>query len=149
MSIDPAADNRPATPEPPTGPVPTYDASAARVGRTWIVTIPGLPDGSTATTHGTTWREAKTNAGTRIRELLGPDVAFGVRLSPADPDADEAVQALVEARAALLHAEEAHRRALDHAARTLIAQGWTTRDAGHALHLSPQRISQLVPRKPA
>jgi len=134
------------TQEPHEDTVPVYDATATKVGKTWMVTIPGLPDGSTATTHGTTWHEAKRNTGTRLRELLGPGAEFGFRLSPSDPDADAAVTTLVEARANLLRAEEAAREAAEHAARILTAQGWTTRDAGAALGLSPQRISQLAPR---
>ncbi|MEU0938994.1 hypothetical protein [Embleya sp. NPDC005971] len=125
-----------------------YDATATRVGTMWMVDIPGLPDGSTAAAHGRTWPEAQKNAGDRIRELLGPDGgAFGVRLSPADPDADAAVQALVEARTALHHAEESAREAAEHAARTLTAQGWTTRDAGAVLRISHQRVAQLAPQQ--
>lgn len=133
-------------PEGP-GPVPSYTGYATRVGNTWVVEIRDLPDGRTATAHGRTWREAKTATGDRICEHLPAEHGvFGIHLAPADPDADAAIIALIEARAALLYAEQAVRDAARHAARTLIDQGWNNRDTGAALGLSHQRVSQIAPR---
>ncbi|WP_052385501.1 hypothetical protein [Streptomyces sp. NRRL F-2890] len=125
----------------------TYPATATRTGSTWTVTIHDLPDGHAAIAQGTTWGEAQTNAHDIVVDLLGAHpAAVIVSVAPADPDAAAAIQALIDARIARAAAEQAERDAARTAARTLTGQGWSTRDAGTALQLSHQRISQLASR---
>ncbi|MYS80333.1 hypothetical protein [Embleya scabrispora] len=149
MSTDALFDRPDVTDADPDGPapLPSYTGYATRVGNTWVVEIRDLPDDRTATAQGRTWREAKTATGNAIGEHLpaGHD-GFGIQLAPADPDADAAITALIEARIALVYAEQAVRDAARHAARTLIDQGWNNRDTGAALGLSHQRVSQIAPR---
>lgn len=129
--------------------VTTYTATAARTGSTWAVTVHDLPEGHAGSAQGATWAEAEANAHACVTGLLQADpAAVVVHLLPADPEAAAAVQDLTEARIARAEAEQAERDAARHAAATLTGKGWTTRDAGTALRLSHQRISQLAPRTP-
>ncbi|UGQ14993.1 hypothetical protein LO772_16325 [Yinghuangia sp. ASG 101] len=140
--LDPDWDN------PDHEPVPTYLGTATRVGKMWNVTVAGLPNGCAAQAQGTTWREAQDNTSTCVAELLGSDAppVYGVHIAPADPQAAQAIKDLAEARRALVLAEQAVRDKTRHAARVLVDQEWSTRDAGQVLRLSHQRISQLAPR---
>ncbi|MYS86644.1 hypothetical protein [Embleya scabrispora] len=149
MSTDALFDQPDITDADPDGPapLPSYTGHATRVGNTWVVEIRDLPDGRTATAQGRTWREAKEATGAGVsKHLPAGHSGFGVDLVPADPDADAAITALIEARVALAYAEQAVRDAARHAARTLIDQGWNNRDIGAALSLSHQRVSQIAPR---
>jgi hypothetical protein len=67
-----------------------------------------------------------------------------VRLIPADPRARDALTAVWTARGDRSRAELAEREAVRHAVRTLLEQGWSARDAGKALNLSHQRVSQIA-----
>lgn len=126
-------------------PIPCYTGTATQRGRIWIVDIPGLPGGLAAHAKADTFREAEAAAYQATAETLDADPAtFQVRVIPEDPQAADALDDLVNARVALAHAEQAVRDAARHAARTLTAQGWSTRDAGAALRVSHQRISQLT-----
>jgi hypothetical protein len=127
------------------GEVTIYNASAARDGRYWKVAVHDLPDGRAAQAQGANWTEAQLNTMECVQQLFEPDQRHlvGIRLIPADPQAADALKAVWTARGALARAEQAERDAVRHAVQTLLEQGWTTRDAGRALDLSHQRISQL------
>ncbi|RKS72187.1 hypothetical protein BZB76_5007 [Actinomadura pelletieri DSM 43383] len=131
---------------PETTEVTIYNATATRDGRYWKVSVQDLPDGRAAQAQGTTWTEAQHNAMDCVQSLFpeAPDTV-GVRLIPADPRAAAAMTAVWDARGARVRAENAERDALATAVATLLDQGWSTRDAGKALGLSHQRISQLKP----
>lgn len=135
-----------------TGPeVTIYNATATRVGKYWKVTVHDLPDGRAAQAQGANWTEAQLNTMDCVQSLFPPDQrdTVGVRLMPADPQASDALVAVWTARSARARAEQAERDAVRDAVRILLAQGWTTRDAGKALALSHQRVSQLAPRSTA
>jgi hypothetical protein len=143
--IDPDYD-----PDDLTGIIPSYPATATREGKSWVVSVAGLPDGHAVQVQATTWRDAEIDTHARVADALGVDRAtFLAPVTPADPDEAAALMDLEEARVALFLAEQAVRDAACRAARTLVDHGWTTRDAGTALRLSHQRVSQLAPRATA
>jgi hypothetical protein len=51
------------------------------------------------------------------------------------------------ARAKLVEAEQSAEKATVEAAKALVAKGYTVRDAGKLLGISPQRVSQLTASK--
>lgn len=129
-----------------TGPeVTIYNATATRVGKYWNVAVNDLPDGRAAQAQGANWTEAQLNAMDCVQGLFEPDQrdTVGVRLIPADPQAADALVSVWTARSARAVAEQAERDAVREAVRILLDQGWSTRDAGKALALSHQRVSQL------
>ncbi|MCT9932925.1 hypothetical protein N5079_22210 [Planotetraspora sp. A-T 1434] len=125
----------------------SYNATATRTGKHWTATVRNLPEGHVIQVQGATWRETKDNVLNCVVDLLHPAPGtVGIHLAPADPEAADALNSVIDARVARFYAEQAERDAVRKAARTLIDQGWTTRDIGSALGLSHQRISQIVPR---
>ncbi|MFI7434449.1 hypothetical protein [Micromonospora haikouensis] len=66
-----------------------------------------------------------------------------------EPDLPQEVSRARKARSALRKAEESAEEATVTAARALLAKGYTVRDAGALLGISPQRVSQLAPKKAA
>ncbi|MFI6786907.1 hypothetical protein ACIBG4_06225 [Nonomuraea sp. NPDC050383] len=119
-------------------------ATATRTGKQWTAAAK-LPDGRPVKAQGATWVEVKKNVAQLIFDCLQAEPgALGVHLAPADSEAAAALDAVVSARIARANAEQAERDAVRHAAHLLISQGWTTRDAGSALRLSHQRISQIT-----
>ncbi|MFG1956023.1 hypothetical protein [Nonomuraea sp. NPDC049028] len=123
----------------------TYRVTVTRTGKQWTATATDLPGGHTIQAQGANWVEVRRNIGGLIVDLLKDEPGtIGLRVIPADPEAAAALAAVIEARQARMLAEQAERDAVRHAARLLIAQGWTTRDAGSAMRLSHQRISQIV-----
>ncbi|MFF3437419.1 hypothetical protein [Streptosporangium sp. NPDC002721] len=124
-----------------------YRATMTRTGKRWTATFQDLPDGHVIQVQGTTWRETADNAMERVLDLFAHDPGtVGFFFTPAAPEAANARRAVLDARVARLRAEQAERDAVRDAARTLVEQGWTTRDIGSLLGLSHQRISQIVPR---
>ncbi|MGJ6963277.1 type II toxin-antitoxin system HicB family antitoxin [Streptosporangium sp. G11] len=126
----------------------SYNATATRVGKQWNVTVHDLPEGRAVLAQGATWADAHRNAHTAVITLLDVEqpYAVGIRLTPDDPELAAALQAVMEARIARADAEQAERDTVTRAAQLLTGRGWSTRDAGNALSLSHQRISQLAPR---
>ncbi|WP_433520030.1 hypothetical protein ACQP2T_17700 [Nonomuraea sp. CA-143628] len=123
----------------------TYNATATRAGKQWTATATDLPGGHTVQAQGASWAEVKSNVADLIFDLLKDEPGtIGVHVAPADPEAAAALSAVIKARQARVLAEQTERDAVRHAARLLIARGWTTRDAGSAMRLSHQRISQIV-----
>jgi len=137
--------------EPPAGEAGpeyiSYPATATRDGAQWSVTVHDLPTGHFVQAQGATWPDAEINAIKGVIGALKAEIGtVGVELAPADPDAAAALDAVTQTRIARAHAEQAERDAVRNAARLLTGQGWSTRDAGAALRLSHQRVSQLAPR---
>jgi hypothetical protein len=125
----------------------SYPATATRTGTQWTVTVHNLPEGRAVAAQGAFWAEARRNTHAAIVALLGVDpVTVGVHMISDDPEVDAAIMALIAARTARADAEQAEREAATQTARMLVDKGWTTRDAGGILSLSPQRISQLAPQ---
>ncbi|MEU6717576.1 hypothetical protein ABZ897_39440 [Nonomuraea sp. NPDC046802] len=128
----------------------TYRATITRAGKQWTANVRDLPGGHVVQAQGATWREIKKNIADCVFDVLQdkPDTV-AIQVVPADPEAAAALATVAAARSARVHAEQAERDAVRRAARLLIEKGWSTRDAGGALGLSHQRISQIVPRTTA
>lgn len=82
-------------------------------------------------------------------------IALMLKVDPATiavevrPELPDVVSHALEARRAARQAEEAAERATAAAVQSLLDGGYTVRDAGALLRLSPQRISQIAPRERA
>jgi hypothetical protein len=125
----------------------TYNATATRTGKQWNVTVHDLPEGRAVLAQGANWGDAHRNTHTAVINLLKVEPhTVGIHIEPEDVEAAAALQAVTDARVARANAEQAERDAVIRAARLLTDKGWSTRDAGRALSLSHQRISQLAPR---
>jgi len=128
---------------------PTYTATGARNGSEWEITVPGLPDGTTATVQARTWRRARAMAFDFVARFHpGEEDHFFLHVIPDDQDAANVAQAVTDARVARAEAEFAELVAARDAARLLTARGWSVRDVGDLLSLSPSRISELAPQRP-
>ncbi|MGW0483085.1 hypothetical protein [Nonomuraea sp. NPDC003214] len=125
----------------------TYQATVTRIGKHWTATVRDLPGGQTAHVQGASWKETKENVVDCVLKLRDdkPD-AVAVQFVPGDPEVAAALATVSAARSARVQAELAERDAVYRAARLLVGKGWSTRDAGSALGLSHQRISQIAPR---
>jgi|GEM_PF-5416057 len=121
-----------------------YPATARRTDRHWSVTVHDLPEGRAVLAQGANWAEAHRNAHAAVVELLGVEPhTIGITMRPDDPEVVAALDAVTNARVARADAEQAERDIATRTARLLTGKGWTVRDAGGVLSLSPQRISQL------
>ena len=120
-----------------------YRATATRDGRWWAVEIHGFPPNYAAVTQGRDLNEAETNARKATALLLN------VRESEVEIDlhvneADEVVAEVERARARRKEAAQEEQATLVRAARRLVDQGMTQRDAARLLGLSFQRVHQLL-----
>jgi predicted RNase H-like HicB family nuclease len=117
----------------------TYTAVCVRSGDWWAIRVPELKG-----VHSQTKRLAQVEAMARDAVALFLDVdpnSFAVQVQPEVPvEVSEAVQARGAAKAADELAERATRRA----ALLLLEKGYSVRDVGSLLGLSPQRISQIT-----
>lgn len=126
----------------------TYEATAERGAKFWVVTIKGLPEQMFNKTQGRTWQEASTMARDLVAMMLEIDHdSFGMHIVPADQDAAQALDLLNAARRTTEKAKRAEAEALEAAAKTLTGHGFSVRDAGAALGMSYQRVSQLAPQQ--
>jgi predicted RNase H-like HicB family nuclease len=116
----------------------TYTAVAARSGDWWAISVPELKG-----VHSQARRldQVEANAREAIALFLEvPANSFKVQVKPVVPE--EVERALAEREAA----READRRAEAatwNAVKFLLRRGFTVRDTGRMLGLSPQRISQI------
>lgn len=120
----------------------TYTAVCRRSGGWWAIRVPQLKG-----VHTQARRLDQVDETVRQAIALFLDVApdtFDVEVKPEVPD--EVDQAR-KARNALRRAEESAEHATKTAAETLIKQGYTVRDAGNLLGISPQRVSQITAAK--
>ncbi|MEV0389529.1 hypothetical protein [Nonomuraea sp. NPDC050643] len=125
----------------------SYPATASRGDGVWNVVVHDLPAGHAVRAQGVTWTDAEMNAIKAVIDVLQAEIGtVGVHLIPDDPDAAAALETVTAARIARAQAGQDERDAVRHAARLLTDQGWSTRDAGRALRLSHQRISQIAPQ---
>ncbi|WP_067970545.1 hypothetical protein [Nocardiopsis trehalosi] len=120
-----------------------YEVHARKWANGWELRVGDL---------GVTWSPTLADAGARAREYIGahaPDTGAG-----ADPEVDvvpsvggDLDRVALEARAALLDADEARRVAAAKTRRAvhgLTSAGLTAEDAAHLLGVSPQRLGGLV-----
>ena len=120
----------------------TYSAVCRRVGSWWAISVPELKG-----VHTQTRRLDQVAAMTQeaIALMLDVDPAtIQVEVHPELPDT--AMQAL-DARRAAREADQAAEQATATAVRALLNDGYTVRDTGALLSLSPQRISQIAARE--
>ena len=129
----------------------TYRVTVTREGQSWLADVPGL-----AGTH--TWARNLPALDRAVREAIalteglpegaepGLEVEYTYRTGDADLDA-EAAEVRAE-RARIAAAERAlviRTQAL--AEQIVTHRGLSVRDAAELLKVSPQRISQVVPRR--
>ncbi len=125
-------------------PVNTYTATCQRINGWWAISVPELKG-----VHSQARRLDQVAAMATEAIALFLDVAqdtIAVRVQPEMPDTVERARA---AREAADRARAAADKATADAIGQLLAGGLTTRDIGSLLSLSPQRISQLAPRREA
>jgi predicted RNase H-like HicB family nuclease len=117
----------------------TYTAVCVRSGDWWAIRVPELKG-----VHSQTKRLDQVEAMARDAIALFLEVepgSFAVRVQPELPaEVSEALQARAEAKAADERADQATRTA----AALLLKKGYSVRDAGRLLGLSPQRVSQIT-----
>jgi hypothetical protein len=120
----------------------TYNATATREGRWWVVDVPDI-----GATQGRTTREAERMAADLVAIMLDIPVEqvtvnVNFRLS------DELTNEVRIARQAQKDADKAQRDAADRsraAIRHILAAGLSKQDAARVLGISAQRVSQLAP----
>lgn len=119
----------------------TYTAVCRRVGGWWAVAVPELKG---AHTQARRLDQVAAMAQDAIALMLDADPAtIQVDVRPELP---AAVAQALDARRSAREADEAAERATSAAVRALMRDGYTVRDAGALLGLSPQRISQIASR---
>ncbi|BCB85875.1 type II toxin-antitoxin system HicB family antitoxin [Phytohabitans suffuscus] len=120
--------------------VKTYTAVCRRSGGWWAISVPELKG---VHTQARRLDQAEGMARDAIALMLDVDPAtVAVEVRPVLP---EVVSHALDARRAARQAEETAERATTAAVHSLLDQGYTVRDAGALLQLSPQRISQIAP----
>ncbi len=121
--------------------VTTYSAVCRRAGNWWAISVPELKGVHT-----------QTRRLDQVALMTQDAIALMLDLDPAavevtvQPVLTGAVSHAIEARNAARVADEAADHATATAVRSLISEGYTVRDAGALLGLSPQRISQIASR---
>lgn len=122
--------------------VTTYTAVCRRSGRWWAISVPELKG---VHTQARRLDQAGAMAREAIALMLDADPA-AIRVEVL-PEVPSTVSRALEARRAARQAEEDAEHATAAAARKLLEDGYTVRDAGTLLHLSPQRVSQIAPAR--
>lgn len=121
-----------------------YTAEATRSGNWWAITVPEIKG---VFSQARRLDQVEAMAREAIALMLGvrPN-SFEVEVKPDMPG--EVTRAR-KARTELRRAEESAERATKTAAQVLLKKGYTVRDAGSLLGISPQRVSQLTATKAA
>ncbi|MEU1886994.1 type II toxin-antitoxin system HicB family antitoxin [Micromonospora sp. WMMD987] len=116
-----------------------YTAVCVRSGKWWSISVPEL--------RGVHSQARRLD---QVEDMAREAVALMLDVSPRSfevevrPEISAEVAAARQARAKLVEAERSAERATVDAAKTLLEQGYTVRDAGSLLGISPQRVSQLT-----
>ncbi|MFV2020984.1 type II toxin-antitoxin system HicB family antitoxin [Micromonospora sp. LOL_023] len=121
--------------------VTTYSVVCRRVGNWWAISVPELKG---VHTQARRLDQVAAMAREAIALLLDVDpdkVEVDVR-----PELPGMVSVALDARRAARDADEKAERATATAVLALLRDGYTVRDAGALLGLSPQRISQISAR---
>jgi predicted RNase H-like HicB family nuclease len=116
-----------------------YTARCVRSGTWWAITVPEIK-GVFSQARRLDQVEAMAREAVALMLDVAPD-SFEIEVKPEVPsEVTVARQARTALRQAELSAEEATRSA----AEALLRQGYTVRDAGELLGISPQRVSQIT-----
>ena len=116
-----------------------YTAECVRSGNWWAITVPQIPG---VFSQARRLDQVEAMAREAIALMLDvPPTSFDIEVKPALPS--EVVVAR-RARTALQQAEKSAEQATKSAVKALLEQGYTVRDAGKLLGISPQRVSQLT-----
>jgi predicted RNase H-like HicB family nuclease len=116
-----------------------YTAVCRRSGDWWAISVPEIKG---VHTQARRLEQAEAMARDAIALMLEvPAESFDIEIAPEIPN--EVAEAL-RAREEYCRAEEEANAATERAAHWLITNGYTVRDAGRLLNLSPQRVSQIT-----
>lgn len=120
-----------------------YTVRARRIGGWWALDVEGLPGVHTQVRR---IDQADDMAREAIAGVLGVAAdTFETVIAPEVPAALRSmVDEAIEARSQAAHAQDAAGQLTRDAARRLVDEGLTVRDAGVLLGLSHQRIAQLI-----
>ena len=120
----------------------SYTATCRRSGNWWAISVPELKG-----VHTQARRLDQAAAMTREAIALMLDIDRASIEVTVRPELPGVVTQAIERRKAAREADEAAEQATATAVRSLISDGYTVRDAGVLLGLSPQRISQIASRQ--
>jgi predicted XRE-type DNA-binding protein len=121
----------------------TYRATAKLDGRWWAVELHDLPPHYIGFTQGRDLADAERMAQDAVATLLDvPKTEIEIDLHV--DEADEVIAEVERARTRRKEAAVAEQATLVRAARQLVRQGLTQRDAARLLGLSFQRVHQLL-----
>ena len=121
----------------------TYRATATRDGRWWAVELHDLPPKHFGATQGRDLEDAKLMAQDAIATLLDVPTSE-IEIDLHVNEADELIAEVERARARRKEAVREEQATLVRAARRLVEQGMTQRDATRLLGLSFRRLRQLL-----
>lgn len=121
--------------------VTTYTAVCRRFGDWWAIAVPEIKGVHTQVRR---LDQAADMARDAIALMLDADPAT-IQVT-VEPEVPASVVDALAARRAAREAERAAEASTAAAARQLLEDGYTIRDVGRLLGLSPQRISQIAPK---
>jgi predicted RNase H-like HicB family nuclease len=116
-----------------------YTVTCRRVDNWWAISVPELKG-----VHTQARRLDQVEDMARDAIALMLDVPISSIHIDVKPEVPDEVAKARRAREELRAAEEAANEATEKAARWLVGHGYTVRDAGKLLELSPQRVSQIT-----
>lgn len=123
----------------------TYTATVTREGNMWLADVQGLPGAHAYARTLTNLRKELADAIVLAADL-DDDADVEITFDLAEPNLELIARAftIADQRLRLRSAEAAVVAETAGIARSLIAEGWSVRDAAGALNVTPGRISQLV-----
>lgn len=123
----------------------TYTATVTREGNMWLAEVAGLP-GAHAYARTLTKLRKEISDAIILSADLDDGSAVDVEFSMVGSDLELIAQAftLASRRQQIRSAEAAVIAETAGVAKSLVAAGWSVRDAAGALNVTPGRISQLV-----
>jgi predicted RNase H-like HicB family nuclease len=124
--------------------VRSYSVTCRRVGGWWAISVPELKG-----VHSQARRLDQVPAMAREAIALMLDVHPSTVEVLVEPEQPAVVTSALLARQAAREADERADQATASAIRALLDDGYTVRDVGALLGLSPQRVSQIAPRRTA
>lgn len=121
--------------------VDTYTAVCRRSGNWWAISVRELKGVHTQARRLDQVADMARDAIALMLDTAPSEIDVSV-----EPEMPAPVEDALAARRTAREAERAAEEATVAAARQLLGEGYTIRDAGRLLGLSPQRISQIAPR---